>query len=182
MTTLKNLARLSIRQKLCGLLLLAVFLLPFPLMQDASAASLTSGTIQIVPNTLHTTLVPQTSERVTLGVPLAPCVVTDTKKFRLYNQANTEVRVFVKPTLMWPAGKSNCATQSIRAFKVQFIFDATGGTKNYRWDLGGRNATLDIAEAPVSEIVTSNALKAGKKEPRVWGIVDPAYLVASECF
>src|SRR5688572_19944436 len=136
MTTLKKLAHLSIRQKLCELPLLAVFLLAFSLIQDASAASLTSATIQIVPNTLNTTLVRQTNERVTLGVPLAPCVVTDTNKFRLFNQADTEVRVFVKPTLMWPAGKSNCATQSIRALKVQFVFDATGGTRNYRWDLG----------------------------------------------
>jgi hypothetical protein len=180
MTTLKKLLlRLSIRQNPGVLPLLAAFLGTFLSMQTASAASLTSGTMQIIPNTLNASLVRKTNERVTIGVPLAPCVLTDTKRFRLFDQASTEVAIFAKATLMWPAGKNNCGTQSIRALKVQFVFNATGGTRNYSWNIGARNIARDIAEAPVSEIVTNNSLKAGKKEPRVWGILDPAYLVAS---
>ena len=71
MTALKKLLMcLSIRQKPALLPLLAVFLGTLSLMQNVSAASLTSGTMQIIPNTLNASLVRKTNERVTIGVPL----------------------------------------------------------------------------------------------------------------
>jgi hypothetical protein len=142
------------------------------------AATITSGTLKVTPNTLNPNVVRQVSERVTMGVPITACTLTDPRKFRLLNESNVPVKVFVKPTLYWPAGKNNCSVKSIRALKVQFVFDATKGIKNYRWDLVGRTTT-DLTEAPVSEIVTNLSTKGGRREPRVFAILDPAYLVQS---
>ncbi|MES2623847.1 MAG: hypothetical protein V4628_01090 [Pseudomonadota bacterium] len=145
-------------------------------LSSVNAATITSGTLKVTPNTLNTNIVRKANELVTMGVPLTGCTLIDPKKFRLFNENKVQVAVFVKPTLYWPATRDNCGVKSIRALKVQFVFDATKGIKGYSWDLGGRTTT-DRAEALVSEIVTNNSTKGGRKEPRVFGILDPAYLV-----
>lgn len=146
-------------------------------LQHASATPPSSGQIAVTPNNLNSTISPATNELVTIGIPIPGCVLVDAKQFRLLDDKGQEVKVFVKPTLSWPATRSPCLANSVRALKVQFTFDATQGVKMYSWDLAGRNTAQDAVEAPVSEVVTNNTRKGNFKEPRVFGILDPAYLV-----
>ncbi len=110
---------------------------------------------------------------VTAGVPFQPCAITDINKFKLLNASNQEVATFVKPLMYWPSSKCG-GVQSIRAIKLQFAF-APGV---YDWSLSG--STLPhLAEQPIGEVVSSNPLKAGFKEPAHFAINDPAYLVTT---
>ncbi len=114
------------------------------------------------------------AELVTAGIPFAPCAITDTDSFRLLDEDGTEVPVFIKATMTWPASK--CAgTVSIRAVKLQFAFD---GEQTYNWELATRT-TPDRAEAAVAEVDTTNESRAGFKEPAHFAINDPEYLTTT---
>lgn len=148
----------------------------------AGAQGLTTGSIQIVPNTANTSYVASATEWVTMGVPFASCTVTGANRndqFKLLDDTGAEVSIFVKETLTWPT-RQPCGVESTRALKVQFQFDATGGAKTYTWNLTGRNTAGDALEAAVSEIATDLTIKGPLMEPRVFAIHDDDYLVQSE--
>ena len=132
--------------------------------------------IRIIPNE---NAIPNSEELVTFGVPFPPCTLLNRSDFRLLNESEMEVPIFVKETISW--GQRNDCQNSIRAIKVQFKFDATDGEKQYKWSLGGRNVATDITEESVylGEIMSPNTSKAGFHEPRVFAITDPDYLVTS---
>lgn len=144
------------------------------------AQGLTSGTIQIIPNSTAT---PGVSETVTMGIPFAACTVTGVDRnnqFKLKDENGAEVAIFVKETMTWPS-RAPCSEASTRALKVQFVFNATGGQKEYSWDLTGRTVANDIAEDTTHDEVTTAkvATKGSLMEPTVFAIHDPDYLVQS---
>lgn len=184
MATLLTFSRKVLRRFGAQFLLLGLSVLPVAL----HAQGLTTGTITLYPNNttvnagLNSSVTSTSTELVTMGVPFADCTLTNTDHFRLFDETATEVPVFVKTVLEWPDTRLPCATTSVRAIKVQFIFDATGGAPvNYTWDINavGR-ANADRTEAAVSEVAHSNADKLGFKEPRVFAIHTPAYLLQTD--
>ena len=168
----QNLGRVLLAIALAG----AIQLLPTAVL----AQGLTSGTIKIIPNSTAT---PGAAETVTFGIPFAACTVSGANRndqFKLKNESGVEVPVFVKETITWPT-HNPCAVESTRALKVQFVFDATGGEKEYSWDLTTRNTANDLTEdTSHDEVLTAKvATKGALMEPTVFAIHDPDYLVQS---
>ena len=122
------------------------------------------------------TVIPNsTADMVTAGIPLAPCVMTDTSTFKLLDAKGIEVPVFIKPTLTWPASRCGGAV-SIRALKLQFAF---GGKQTYDWQLAPRTLP-DIAETAVVEVDASKPARAGFREPAHFAISEPEYLTTTQ--
>lgn len=184
MATLLTLFRNALSHFGAQLLLIGISLLPVAL----HAQGLTSGTVTLYPNNttidagLNASVTSTSTELVTMGVPFADCTLINTDHFRLFDETATEVPVFVKTVMEWPATRLPCTETSVRALKVQFVFDATGAAPvEYTWDINaaGRTTTDIATEAAVSEVVHDNAGKLGFKEPRVFAIHTPAYLIQS---
>lgn len=132
-----------------------------------------ANNLSLIPNNITSH---NSNEVVTVGIPFSPCELTDLNKFRLLDETNKEVSVFVKQTLSW-FNKGACP-DSIRAIKAQFRFDATQGPKTYTWDLNERDTSKDISEQPISEVTTDRvAIKGALSEPKVFAINDPNYLI-----
>lgn len=145
------------------------------LFASPRAESAINRSVTIVPNDVAT---PTTSELVTMGVPFPACLVSDTDDFRLLNELGNEVPIFVKTTLNWHS-RSACPNAA-RAIKVQFLYNASNGSKIYTWDLSGRNTANDRPEQAISKILTDRtSLKGSLNEPRVFAVHRPDYLVDS---
>ena len=151
-----------------------------PVTTSAYGDAPSSGTVEVIPNSANSNYVASGSEIVTMGIPFSACRLTGSNRtddFRLLDENGEEVPVFVKETLTWPA-QSGCGSESTRALKVQFEFDARDGYKTYSWDLLGRSTPTEF-ESPIAEILTSNPRKGSLYEPRVFVVHEPSYLVAT---
>ena len=167
----------------------SVCMLLFILPALASAQGPTSGSVTLYPNnttihpSLNSSVTSTSSEIVTMGVPFDDCTLTNTDHFRLFTDMalTDEVSIYIETTLEWPDTRKPCEVESIRAVKVQFEYDATGGAPDiYYWDIdaGGRGLA-DRPEVAVSEVAHDNPIKLGLMEPRVFAIHDPDYVVQS---
>jgi len=115
--------------------------------------------IRLIPNTTGIVVA-------TLGIPVAAGKLTDPDRFVF----GGGVPRFAKATLFWPDG-------SIRALKVQIDFNCGNGEKEMGFHFQGSG--ISIPERPIQEVLTSNLSKGNLKEPAVFGIVDPDYLLST---
>jgi hypothetical protein len=130
-----------------------------------------------VPRSGKITLTPNggsgAQELVTLGIPFYSGVLKDAAELQVRDVHGKHVRVFVEPTLRW-----HWVDDSIRAVKVQFIFDASQGPQTLSFSVGeGRRAGPDLQEQPYA--TGTRAGKFGQPVPRVLATVDAEWLSSS---
>jgi hypothetical protein len=151
--------------------------------RDAAGNQATSAAVvATVSNTVPTgqqtiTLVPNggtgANELVSVGVPFPAGALTDSSRFRVLDNLGAEVPIFVKPTLRW-----HWLDNSIRALKVQFFANMSGGQKVYTFTTSTpRNTALDITEQAYQ-----NGTLVGKFNyhvPRVLAALNPEWMCSS---
>ena len=117
------------------------------------------------------------TELITVGIPFKHGQLCDLDELRVVDETGAEVAIYPESTMTWhfKAVDNTC----IRAAKVQFVADMTGGALTYRFFVGGRTTASDLTEDTITRVASSDANHDTVDLPRVFVHHDPDYLLAS---
>lgn len=108
---------------------------------------------------------------VTVGIPFAPAMLTDTRQLRILDAGGNEVPAHVDATLLWYA-----RDRSVRAARVQFHAHLQQGQGVYYFALG-QPRTRDAPGWPYARELVADA--QGVRVAPALATLDPAWLCAS---
>ncbi len=116
-------------------------------------------------------------ELVTAGIPFAHRTMADLQDLQILDEEGVEVQIYAEP-LMTYFYKETGSTD-VRAAKVQFRADMSGGDRVYTVTNAGRTSA-DLDEQPRTTAASPSPLHDGLQMPRVFALHEPEHLLASE--